>query len=189
MNSALDTQIKQAAAALKHGDVVACPTEAVYGLSCDPHNRVAFDRLIALKQRPLAHGVLLIGADFAQLRGFIDLNAMDEERLAQVQASWPGAHTWVFPRSRDVPDWLAGQHPGIALRMTAHPVAAALCRAFGGALVSTSANRHGQAPAREIDSVVAQFGDALGAAIEAPCGGQAKPTPIHDALSGAIIRP
>lgn len=188
MNRALDNQIRQAATALQQGEVVACPTEAVYGLSCDPHNRAAFDKLIALKQRPLAHGVLLIGADFEQLQGFIDLKAIDETHLAQVHASWPGAHTWVFPRNQDVPDWLAGQHPGIALRMTAHPVAAALCRAFGGALVSTSANRHGQAPTREIDSIVAQFGEALGAAIDAPCGGQSRPTPIHDALSGAIIR-
>ncbi len=188
MNSALDDQIQQAATALQSGAVIACPTEAVYGLSCDPHNRAAFDALIKLKQRPMEHGVLLIGADFEQLRPYIDLTAITDDRLAQVRASWPGAHTWVFPRHPDVPDWLAGRHPGIALRLTAHPVAATLCRAFGGALVSTSANCHGQPPAHDPDSVQQQFGKRLGAIIDAPLGGELRPTPIHDAVSGAIIR-
>ena len=188
MSTELDAQIEQAATALKRGGVVACPTEAVYGLSCDPHNRAAFDHLIALKERPLEHGVLLIGADFTQLQGFIDLAAIAPDRLAEIRAGWPGPRTWIFPRAAAVPDWLAGKHPGIALRLTAHPVASALCKAFGGALISTSANRHGQPPARNAAAVQGQFGDRLGAVIDGPLGGQTRPTPIHDALSGAIIR-
>lgn len=188
MSNALDRQLEQASRALQQGAVVACPTEAVYGLSCDPQNRTAFDALITLKQRPMAHGVLLIGADFEQLKPFIKLTAIAEDRLAEIRASWPGPRTWVFPRHARVPDWLAGRHPGIALRLTAHPVAAALCQAFGGALVSTSANRHGQPPARTAESVRQQFGNDLGSIIDAPLGGRLRPTPIHDALSGAIIR-
>ena len=188
MTRSLESSIERAAAALRRGDVVACPTEAVYGFSCDPGNREAFAKLLALKERPLEHGVLLIGADFPQLQKHIDLSAISEDRLAEVMASWPGAHTWVFPRAAGVPDWLAGRHQGIALRMTAHPIAAALCRAFGGALVSTSANRHGQPPARSADEVRDCFGDQLGEIIDGPLGGQSRPTPIHDALSGATIR-
>ncbi len=181
-------QIKQAAASLKRGGVVACPTEAVFGLSCDPRNRAAFDRLIELKQRPMNHGVLLVASDFEQIRDFIDLEGISAGRLAEICAGWPGPRTWIFPHAASVPDWLAGKHHGIALRLTAHPVAAALCRAFGGALVSTSANRHGQPPARKVAAVRAQFGNRLGAVIDGPLGGQSRPTPIHDALSGAIIR-
>lgn len=177
-----------AAALLRGGGVLAYPTEAVFGLGCDPHDEVAFRRLFALKQRPPTQGVLLIGADFAQLARYIDLAVVPPEVLRQVQASWPGPHTWVFPRATGVPAWVAGAHAGIALRVTAHAPAAALCRAFGGALVSTSANPHGQPPARTAQAVATSFGDALDGLLDAPLGGQAAPTPIRDALSGAIIR-
>jgi L-threonylcarbamoyladenylate synthase len=108
--------------------------------------------------------------------------------LAQVRASWPGPFTWIFPRSADVPDWVAGAHAGIALRVTAHAPAAGLCRAFGGALVSTSANPHGEPPARDLVTVADYFGDGLDGIVDAPLGGAAQPTTIRDALTGAIIR-
>ncbi len=178
-----------AAAALLHGGgVLAYPTEAVFGLGCDPHDPVAFERLFALKQRPPTQGVLLIAADFAQVRRYIDTAAVPVDVMEQVLASWPGPSTWVFPRSGEVPAWVAGAHAGIALRVTAHAPAAALCRAFGGALVSTSANPHGQPPARSAATVLTYFGEALDGLLEAPLGGQASPTVIRDALSGAIIR-
>jgi len=178
-----------AAARLLHGGgVLAYPTEAVYGLGCDPHGRDAFERLFALKQRPSSQGVLLIAADFGQVERYIELATVPAAVLAQVQASWPGPNTWIFPRSAEVPPWVAGSHAGIALRVTAHEPAAALCRAFGGALVSTSANPHGQPPARAAQTVADYFGDALDGLLDAPLGGQTRPTVIRDALSGAIIR-
>ncbi len=178
-----------AAAALVHGGgVLAYPTEAVFGLGCDPHDRTAFERLFVLKQRPSTQGVLLIAADFEQVEHYIDLAKVPVEVLQQVRASWPGPHTWIFPRSAELPDWVAGSHAGVALRVTAHEPAAALCRAFGGALVSTSANPHGQPPARATQVVAGYFGDALDGLLEAPLGDQRSPTVIRDALSGAIIR-
>ncbi|HEX7915398.1 L-threonylcarbamoyladenylate synthase, partial [Rudaea sp.] len=140
MDSSLDTAV----AALRAGGVIAYPTEAVFGLGCDPHDEAAVARVFELKQRPPAQGVLLIAADFAQVEKYIDLERLPTEALARARASWPGPYTWVFPRSEATPEWLARGHAGIALRVTAHPLAAALCRAFGGALVSTSANRHGE---------------------------------------------
>ncbi|WP_130620682.1 L-threonylcarbamoyladenylate synthase [Dyella amyloliquefaciens] len=177
-----------AAALLRRGGVLAYPTEAVFGLGCDPHDQGAFEHVFALKQRPATQGVLLIAADFSQVERYIDLSAVPSEVLAQVRASWPGPHTWIFPRSPAVPDWVAGAHAGIALRVTAHAPAAALCRAFGGALVSTSANPHGEPPARTAATVEAYFGDALEGMLDAPVGDQQKPTVIRDAISGAIIR-
>ncbi|HUH54344.1 MAG TPA: Sua5/YciO/YrdC/YwlC family protein, partial [Rhodanobacter sp.] len=103
-------------------------------------------------------------------------------------ASWPGPHTWILPRAADIPEWIAGAHAGIALRVTAHAPAAALCRAYGGALVSTSANPHGSAPARAADTVASYFGDALDGLLDAPLGQQERPTTIRDALTGATIR-
>ncbi|MET0226605.1 MAG: Sua5/YciO/YrdC/YwlC family protein, partial [Dokdonella sp.] len=82
----------------------------------------------------------------------------------------------------------AGAHAGIALRVTAHPRAAALCAAFGAALVSTSANRHGAAPALSADDVHNAFGAELDAILNGNVGGLERPTPIRDAISGAIVR-
>lgn len=181
-------ELDTAAALLRDGGVLAYPTEAVFGLGCDPHDQRAFERVFALKQRPPAQGVLLIAADFEQVERYIDLAAVPESVLRQVLTSWPGPHTWIFPRSAAVPAWVAGGHAGIALRITAHAPAAALCRAFGGALVSTSANPHGKPAARDIQAVATYFGDALDAVLDAPLGSDARPTAIRDALTGAIIR-
>jgi L-threonylcarbamoyladenylate synthase len=180
--------VDAAAALVRGGGVLAYPTEAVYGLGCDPHDRDAFDRLFALKGRPSTQGVLLIAADFEQVAPYIDLAAVPSAVLDDVRASWPGPHTWIFPRSALVPDWVAGAHAGIALRVTAHPPAAALCRAYGAPLVSTSANPHGEAPARDVATLERAFGDRLDGVLEAALGGQERPTTIRDALSGAIIR-
>jgi L-threonylcarbamoyladenylate synthase len=177
-----------AVAALRRGGVVAYPTESVFGLGCDPHDEAALRRLFALKRRPLQQGVLLIAADFAQIARYIALEQVPAEALARVRASWPGPHTWILPRSPHVPDWIAGSHAGIALRVTAHAPAAALCLGFGGALVSTSANRHGEPPARTAAEIRKVFGDELDAIVDAPVGGLERPTAIRDAISGELVR-
>ncbi|HEX3125679.1 MAG TPA: Sua5/YciO/YrdC/YwlC family protein, partial [Rhodanobacteraceae bacterium] len=71
MDRALKQELAAAVAALRQGGVIAYPTEAVYGLGCDPSDEAAVARLFALKQRPPTQGVLLIAADFAQVEKFI----------------------------------------------------------------------------------------------------------------------
>lgn len=181
-------ELDAAARMLRDGGVLAYPTEAVFGLGCAPHHREAFERIFALKQRPATQGVLLIAAEFEQVSRYIDIDAVPAAVMQMVRASWPGPHTWIFPRSADVPSWVAGSHAGIALRVTAHASSAALCRAVGGALVSTSANPHGQPPARDAQTVAAYFGEGIDGLLDASLGGQASPTTIRDALTGAIIR-
>lgn len=181
-------EVDGAAELLRAGGVLAYPTEAVFGLGCDPRDLAAFERVFALKQRPSAQGVLLIAADFEQIGGYIALDQVPEERLALARASWPGPFTWVFPRSSGVPAWVAGTHAGIALRLTAHAPTRALCRAFGGAIVSTSANPHGKPPASSPQDVVGYFGDTLDGLLAAPLGGAERPSEIRDVLTGAIIR-
>ena len=175
-----------AAALLRGGGVLAYPTEGVYGLGCDPDNRAAFERIFAMKRRSPEQGVLLIAADFRQLADWI--GDAPDAALERARAAWPGAHTFIFPRSPRVPEWVAGGHEGIALRVTAHAPSAALCRAFGGPIVSTSANRHGEPPARSAREAASLFGNALDGVLDAPLGGLDRPTPITDAVSGAIIR-
>lgn len=182
----MDAAIAEAVAALRAGGVIAYPTEAVYGLGCDPFDRAAVARLFTLKQRPAEQGVLLIAADFSQVEKFI--GATPAAAVARARATWPGPHTWVFPRSAATPAWLSGAHSGIGIRVTAHPLAAALCRAFGAALVSTSANRHGAAPARTASAVRAAFAGELAYVLDGATGGLEQPTPIRDAISGAVLR-
>ncbi len=181
-----DDVLQQAATVLHQGGLIAYPTEAVYGLGCDPFNRNAVERLCALKQRSLKQGLLLIAANFAQVERLIA--PLPQAALDRAKATWPGPHTWVFPRSAEVPDWISGEHSGIALRVSAHPIAVALCEQFGGALVSTSANRHGTPPALSAAEVAAGFGNSINLIVEGALGGLGQPTPIRDALSGAVIR-
>lgn len=179
--------IDAAAALLRAGGVLAYPTEGVYGLGCDPDNHDAFRKIFALKRRPQEQGVLLIAASLEQVLPWIDA-AAPAGAFERARAAWPGAHTFIFPRSARVPAWVAGGHPGIALRVTAHAPSAALCRAFGGPIVSTSANRHGEAPARSAADIRAIFGDEPDGLLDAPLGGRDRPTPITDAVTGTNIR-
>lgn len=185
MRRFMPDQIAEAARLLHAGGVLAYPTEAVFGLGCDPDNREAFQKIFALKQRPPEQGVLLIASDFSQIADWIEA---PPEAMARAQATWPGAYTWIFPRTNRVPEWVAGGHSGIALRITAHPVAAALCSAFGGPIVSTSANIHGQPPARSAGEIGAMFSTGLDGVLHGETGGLQRPTPIADAITGAIIR-
>jgi len=178
-------RIDDAADLLRAGGVLAYPTEAVFGLGCDPDNLTAFEKIFTLKQRPPEQGVLLIAASFEQIEDWIEA---PHDAIARAQATWPGPYTWIFPRSRRVPEWVAGGHSGIALRVTAHETAAALCQAFGGPIVSTSANIHGQPPARSAEECEAMFGSALDGILNGETGGLSRPTPIADAVTGAIIR-
>ncbi len=179
-------RLRTIARTIQVGGIVAYPTEAVYGLGCDPGNESAVRRLLAIKRRAMHKGLILIAADFAQLAPFLlPLSPADQARIA---ATWPGPYTWLIPACADTPRWLRGRHDTLAVRVTAHPLAAALCRACGHALVSTSANFSGRPPARTALAVRRQLGRAIDALLPGPVGGAAKPTEIRDLRSGRQVR-
>ncbi|CAN7772011.1 Sua5/YciO/YrdC/YwlC family protein [Variovorax sp. LjRoot290] len=180
--------LTQAASVLRGGGLVAYPTESVFGLGCDPHNEAAVARLVALKQRDAGQGLLLIGDAFERIAPYIDLARTPEPLLERIRAGWPGPQTWLLPASAACPAWIHGRHDTVGLRVTAVPCAAALCAAFGDALVSTSANPHGEPPARSAEGVRALFGDRVDLVLDGPTGDLAQPTPIRDALSGRTVR-
>lgn len=177
--------VQHAAEALADGGIIACPTEAVWGLSCDPLNERACGRLLALKQRDWRKGLILVAAEFEQLPLFVAQPS--NSAMKRATATWPGPATWVFPIDDDAPLWLTGEHDGIAVRITAHPVLRALCRRFGP-LVSTSANLSGRPPARSITEVRLRLGDRIDAVVPGALGGLAKPTTIRDVQTGHILR-
>lgn len=179
--------IAAAAATLVAGGIVAYPTEAVYGLGCDPRNRDAVERILALKGRAAEKGLILIAAEFEQLTPY--LMPLSEEMRRQVFATWPGPVTWLVPASAGTPPWLRGASDAIAVRVTAFTTAAALCRAADMALVSTSANRSGEPPARTADEVREIFGARIDYVLDGPCGGRDRPSEIRDARTGEVVRP
>jgi len=183
----LANRLRQAVATIRAGGIVAYPTEAVYGLGCDPFDRAAVEALLALKRRSPAKGLILIADDFAVLEPL--LLPLEVPLRRRILATWPGPVTWVLPARPWVPRWLRGQHDTLAVRVPGHPLARALCRAWGGPLVSTSANRSRQPPAR----TALQVRQRLGRGVDFLLGGEvdrtARPSEIRDGLSGAVIRP
>ena len=177
--------MRHAAQILRQGGIVAYPTEAVYGLGCDPLNHLAIARLLAIKQRAPGKGLILIASDISQLAPFVE--PLAQECRQRVDASWPGPVTWLLPVRRGAPSWLRGVHDSIAVRVTAHPLAAALCTAFSGALVSTSANVAGRPPARSALQTRLRC-PGVDLIVHGKTGGLAKPTAIRDARTGATIR-
>ena len=184
-NTVISFHVRLAAEILHKGGIIACPTESVYGLSCDPLNQSAIERLLALKQRPDTKGFILIASCIEQLEPFVSI---PDERREEIEQSWPGPFTWVLPAKSDLPPWIGGGRETIAARVTAHAQMAAICDTYGGCLVSTSANISGQPPARNPMQVRKQFDDQLDMIVGGKLGGLARPTPIRDAVSGKFIR-
>lgn len=170
---------------LQQNGLIAYPTEAVFGLGCNPRNEQAVQRLLALKQRSADKGLLLIAANTAQLSDWASIPA---DALRALNDHWPASTTYLFDAAANVPHWITGVHSKIAVRVTRHPIAAALCQRFGGALVSTSANLSGQQPARNAEQVSQQLGAQLDAIVAGECDPNAKPSTIVDFASGVIIR-
>lgn len=186
MNWQLNPRIAIAAKLLHSGQVIAYPTEGVWGLGCDPMNERAVADILALKGRAASKGLIVIAASVQQLLPYIGLLSANElARLAERRAV---PTTWIVPRARNTPLWLTGGRNTVAVRITDHPLSAALCRTFGGALVSTSANPSGKPAARTALKVRQYFrGQAL-FIVPGPLGGAAKPSEIRDLHSGEILR-
>ncbi len=178
--------LQAATRALRLGGVIACPTEAVWGLSCDPNNEEAVSRLLALKDRPVAKGLILVAANEQQL-DFL-LSTLTAEQRQTLSASWPGPATWLLPHGGLVPSWVCGSHATVAVRVSSHPAVSALCATWGGPLVSTSANPAGALPAREAYQVRRYFGGGLDYLLPGRVGAARRPTGIRDLFSGQIIR-
>lgn len=170
------------------GGVIAYPTEAVYGLGCDPDNDQAIEALLAVKQRPWQKGLILVASSLDQLLPYIDITQLTEEQLAFAQSKWPGPFTFVMPVHSHVSRKLRGEFDSIAVRVSAHPVVRELCDTLNKPLVSTSANLAGEPPVVSSVHIIADFSDKIAALVLGDLGQQAQPSTIIDARSGQILR-
>lgn len=174
-----------AASVLRGGGVVAHATEAVWGLACDPFDAAAVARVLDLKRRSVGKGLIVIGASADVFDA--ELAAVDEMTASRVSRSWPGPETWLLP-NRTYPRWITGGRGDVAIRVPGHALSRQLCACFGGALVSTSANRSNQMPARSELTVRRYFGNGVDYVLPGRVGGAASPSRIRKALSGERIR-
>jgi L-threonylcarbamoyladenylate synthase len=180
--------VEQAVAALNHSDVIAYPTEAVFGLGCDPDDEQAIRHLLELKDRSQAKGLIIIASDISQLAGYINENLISDDMWARAKDTWPGPVTWLMPANASVSPLLTGEHDTIAVRVTAHPIASRLCRQFAKPVVSTSANIAGQPPARSAEEVQQQFRDRIKCIVAGEVDASISPTEIRDLLTNTVIR-
>lgn len=186
-NPALLWHARLTAKALKAGETVAYPTEAVWGLGCDPANRAAMERLVALKRRPLEKGVILIAADLGQVAHL--LAPLTPEMRAAAEALWPGFVTCLLPDlAGQVPEWIRGKHASVAVRVSRHPSVRALCQAFGGPIVSTSCNPAGRSPARTNLEARRYFNASVRHYMAGETTQKQGPSPILDLKSGDYLR-
>ncbi|MCD9098873.1 Sua5/YciO/YrdC/YwlC family protein [Luteimonas fraxinea] len=180
--------IPAAAALIARGGVVAYPTEGVWGLGCDPFDRDAVTRLLDIKQRPVDKGVILIAGALAQLDAIVDWTRLSDDARTRVTDSWPGPNTWVVPARADVPAWITGVHASVAVRVSAHADVVALCAAFGGALVSTSANLTGEPAVADRDALDVRLLARIDGMLDGRTGGREGPSTIRDARTGNVFR-
>ena len=183
LNSALRRRAK---AMLRRGGVLAYATESCYGLGCDPRRADALRRVIRLKGRPNHKGMIVVAAELTQLQPLVHpLSSTDKQRLAKY---WPGPNTLLLPAARRVLPLLRGRgRDKIAVRVTAHQETAALCRALGMALVSTSANLAKRRSLKNARDCRRLFGNKV-LTLPGRIGRRKSPSAIIDFASGRRLR-
>lgn len=178
-------RVQQAAREIGAGAVIAYPTEAVWGLGCDPWDAEAVYRLLAIKARPVDKGLILIADNIRQFDFlFEDFPELWIDRMA---STWPGPNTWLVPHQGLLPDWITGKHDTVALRVSDHPTVRELC-ALTGPLVSTSANPTGRPAARSRLRVEQYFHEQLDMVLSGSLGGRRNPSVIRDLVTAEVVR-
>jgi L-threonylcarbamoyladenylate synthase len=176
---------RRIAAHLRRGGLIAYPTESCYGLGCDPDNRGAVQRLLRLKQRPQYKGLILIAANYRQVARYLQPLTTDQQQ--QLKTAGAQAITYLMPALNSAPRWLRGHHETLAVRLTAHKQSAELCRGVNSALVSTSANRSGQRPAKSYAQCQRLFGRKVWV-LPGRVGNRRTPSTLSTWADGKIIR-
>lgn len=174
-----------AARVVRGGGVIAYPTEGVYGLGCDPLQRQAVERILAIKHRDPAAGLILLAASVEQLAPFMKVT---RDQRAHMNEHWPGPVTFLAPASDAVPDWIRGRHATVAVRVSEHPLARRLAELAGTPLVSTSANRSGRPAAVNVFQLRRQLGAELDFVVNGACLRPGKASTIVDLASGKTLR-
>ncbi len=183
----MSLKLQAAVSHLKAGGVIAYPTETVWGFGCDPQNPRAVARLLAMKQRSMDKGLILVAASAEQFRPYLE--GLTAAALAKFCGPTARPTTWLVPDNNSAPPWISGAFNSVALRVSAHQQVADLCEAFGGAIVSSSANRTGAVTASWPWQLQRFLGRGLDYILPGDLGDAGQPSVIRDVISDEIIRP
>ncbi len=182
-----DHNSADAAKVIGEGGVIAYPTEAVWGLGCDPWNQTAVQRILAIKGRPVDKGLILVASSMEQLSPL--LTPLTDAQKQTLADHWPGPFTFLIPDPHQwAPAWIRGVHSSVAVRVSNHPLVRELCEAWGKPLVSTSANRAGEQALRSYKDVLAQLGAEVTCVVPGEVDETASPSRICDLINGAVLR-
>ena len=186
--------LRRAALELASGGIVVHALEGVWGLACNPFDEGAVRRLLRLKRRPAAKGLIVVGACAGEFAP--ELEALPAAARAAALDSWPGAETWIVP-TRRFPRLVTGQRvgaprrgawPAVAVRVPGHAQARALAALCGGPIISTSANLSGAPPVRSELAARRVFGRKAVFVLPGAIGGLRGPSRIRVAGDGRVLR-
>jgi L-threonylcarbamoyladenylate synthase len=150
--------VEESSRLLRSGEVVALPTETVYGLAADATNPTAVLKIFEAKERPFFDPLIVHLPDWEWLYRLTEIPRRDAALVARLtERFWPGPLTLILPRCEAVPDLVASGLPTVAVRMSAHPVFRAVVKAFGGPLAAPSANRFGQISPTAAEHVISEL--------------------------------
>ena len=170
---------------LKSGGIIAYPTEAVYGIGCDPYNKDSVKKITQIKKRESRKSYILVASELSQLSNLININSLSEEVLN----SWPGHNTWLIKPKKNIPSWLMDNENGlIAIRVSSHPEIVELCQFFKNPIISTSANISGNKILKNHHDVEKIFGSDLDYLVLGNVGEHPEPSIIKDMKTGKVIR-
>ncbi len=177
--------IARATDVLLGGGVIAYPTEGVFGLGCLPDDTDAVLRILRIKRRDPAMGLILIASTRQQLESWVSL----PEDIAIPEPDPARPVTWIVPPGPLAGPLIRGKHAGLAVRLTSNPVAAAICDAVDSPIVSTSANVSGKPTARNRYVLRRQFASRVDFIVPGDCGPASGPSEIRDIATGKVLRP
>ena len=170
---------------LKSGGIIAYPTEAVYGIGCDPYNKDSVKKITQIKKRESSKSYILDASELSQLSNLININSLSEEVLS----SWPGHNTWLIKPKKNIPPWLMDNENGlIAIRVSSHPEIVELCQFFKNPIISTSANISGNKILKNHHDVERILGSYLDYLVLGNVGEYPEPSIIKDMKTGKVIR-
>lgn len=183
------SEITKAAEIIASGGVVLCPAEGVYGLSCAALNDDAVGRIIRIKERDSAKGLITMGDSVKALKDIFNFEALPEQSRALMDRLWPGPYTFIVPCTKELHGRaLTGGRDTVAVRVTAFEIMAELCRRCACPLVSTSANLSGGEAVSDFEQLSPIVLKRVDLVLKLPCGGLRGSTSIYDTVHQRLVR-
>ena len=178
-------EVKDVICHLKSGEVIGYPTEAVYGIGCDPWNQSSVEKIAKIKGRKKRQTFLMVASSIDQLTDLIDISRLS----SQVKSSWPGHTTWLIKAKENVPYWLQDEQTNkVGVRVSNHPLVRELCNEYGKPIISTSANISGKEEIKNQQEFIRTFSSDINYLVDGDLGDYDKASMIIDMETNRKIR-